>query len=570
MRPSPSRSPRLATALTLLLALAAPAASQRPATAPTDPASPLLNQGPKAEAVADRGMVSTQLASSTLAALDVLRQGGNAVDAALTALFVQQVHDYHMVFLFGSMSALVYDAKTGTYHALNAVAARPRADRSDRGDAAKVAIGGTVRGAAELARRFGTRPWASYLQPAIAAAEEGAVVTSFMYGLNFALWESGFLGDLRDNPEARAFYMPDGHLIGVGHRWKMPALARTMRRVAEDPDFMYTGEWGQKFVKAAQGRGGRVTMEDMAEYRPTWSEPTKFTYRGRTIYGSPPPDAGGLEVGYSLNILENFDLAGTGHYSRSPETLEIMARAFGRVRQETSSAIRDPLAYRLPERLWLAKDYGKMGAEYVRETMPRVSFAAPPARAGEVSPSRPEEPPPAELGSNHIVVADKEGNWVSLLHTIHGGAPGVFVDGVRATGSQFGGATAGPGRRLVLPITAIMIAGENGKPWLAMGTPGNPPQPVTQVLVNLIDFKMDPREAADAPRFWAFRQGESVEMETRISDQVRAGLEARGIKLVDLGPYNYHTGSMQIVWRDERGRLHGVTDARRLGHAAGH
>ena len=213
--------------LVMVTAISAVAQGQQGTYSPTNPADPALNQGPKKEAVGDEFMVSTQLASSTLAAVDVLKNGGNAVDAALTALFVQQVHDYHMVFLFGSMSAIYYDAASGKYYALNAVSGRPHADRGERGDASKVAIGGTVRGAAMLSERFGSRPWASLIKPAVAAAEQGAIVTSFMYGLNFSLFEFGYLGDLRDHEEARAFYMPDGYLVGVGRRWKMPALAET-------------------------------------------------------------------------------------------------------------------------------------------------------------------------------------------------------------------------------------------------------------------------------------------------------------------------------------------------------
>jgi gamma-glutamyltranspeptidase/glutathione hydrolase len=105
---------------------------------------------------------------------------------------------------------------------------------------------------------------------------------------------------------------------------------------------------------------------------------------------------------------------------------------------------------------------------------------------------------------------------------------------------------------------------------MALGTPGSPHLPVTEVIMNILEFGMHPKDAADAVRFWAFRnQDRKIRIESRISEAVRKGMPSRGIKIEDLGDYNWHTGSFQIIWRDEEGKLHGVTDPRRLGHAAG-
>jgi gamma-glutamyltranspeptidase/glutathione hydrolase len=543
---------------------------------PEEPTDPRLNQGPKQEAVGDKVMVSTQLPIVTQAALKVLSEGGNAIDAMITAVFLQHVNDYHQVSHFGTMSAICYESSTGKYHVISAVSERPQAKPGKGGDASKVAIGGVVRGLEALAKRFGTKPWASYLEPAIASAEEGVIVTSFMYGINYALFEHS---DLIKNKEARDFYMPEGFLVPVGKRWKMPKLAEHLRKVAsEGADYMYTGAWGQRFVKKCNKRGYQVSEEDMAAYKPKWQEPVRFTYRGHTIIGSPPPDTGGLVVGSNLTILENFDLRSTGHYTQSAETLEIMARALGRVRDETRWAIKDPLNFQVPADVWLSKEYGKMSAQIVRQTMVQPDVNLSSVEEAEESKDQSalsffhiiQGEDRDYLGSNHNVIVDGDGNWISLLHTGHGGAPGVFIDGVRATGSSARAYTAGPGRRLVLPITAIMIE-KDGKPWMAMGTPGLPPQPITIVLVNILDFDMPPKEAADAPRFWAFRGGErALEIESRITDEVRTALKKRGIKIRDLGRYNWHTGSVQIIWRDQKtGKLHGVTDPRRLGCAAG-
>jgi gamma-glutamyltranspeptidase / glutathione hydrolase len=537
---------------------------------------PRLNQGPKPEAVGRHAMVSTQLPGSTEAALEVLRNGGNAVDAMITAVILQHVLDTHQNSHFGTMSGIYFEAETGEYHVISAVAERPLASRCGQGDPSQVAIGGTIRGLEALWKRWGTLAWEDYFAPAIRAAEEGVEVTSFMYGINYQMFESG---QIAANPAARAAFMPDGHLVPVGERWKIPTLAAHLRRLADEgADYMYRGAWAEQFVAEARRRGYCVSMEDMAAYEVQWQEPVRFTYRGHEIIGSAPPDQGGAVVGYNLNVLEQFDLASMGHYAESPQTLEVMARAFGRVAQETRWAIQDPRSFRVPLQLWLSPEYGRQGAEFVRNTMaqPGVALGAGPMLAAEnhlarsfVTNGEPEEP-----ASNHNVIVDANGNWFSVLHTGHGGAPGIWMDGQRTTGSSGRAFTDGPGRRVVLPITAIMVAEPGSRtPWMALGTPGNPPQPVTQVLVNLLDFGMHPRDAADAPRFWAFRgdDGPSVEIESRISAPARHGMRAAGIRVRELGDYNWRTGSMQIVWRDLESRgLHGVSDPRRLGHAAGY
>ncbi len=587
--------------LILTLALLSTAGLQAQQPLPTDPTDPRLNHGPKESATGEQVMVSTQLPVVTQGALQVLQDGGNAVDAMITAIFLQHVNDYMQVSHWGSMSGIYYEAATGEYHVISAVSQVPQGDQCQYGtDPSQVAIGGVIRGLEALADRFGTREWDSYLEPAIQSAEEGVFVTSYLYGIKAGSVDDRVAGSTYgtrtsglSNRAEREFFMPNGHLTPVGERWRMPSLAQHLQRLAEEgPDYMYTGAWGQRFVEEANRRGYCVSQEDLAQFQVHWQEPTRFTYRGHEIIGSPPPDQGGAEVSYNLNVLENFDLSAMGHYTESAETLEVLARTFGRAARETRWAIQDPLAFHIPLDLWFSPEYGEMGAEYVRNTMrrPGVSLAqGPGASMGEEGPVLPA---PAEvlagvtgsasgsttgdhsaLGSNHNVIVDSEGNWFSVLHTGHGGAPGIFIDGVRAGGSRFSqnAWTAGPGRRIVLPITAIMI-GDEGGPWLAMGTPGSPPQPVTQVLVNMLDFGMDPGDAAEAPRFFAFRDDfRELEMESRLSDEMRRQLRDAGLRIKDLGEFTWRTGSMQIIWRDvESGYLHGVTDPRRLGEVDGY
>lgn len=525
---------------------------------------PRLNQGPKPIASGDEVMVSTQLPIVTETALAVLEQGGNAVDAMITATFLQHVVDYHQVSHFGTMSGIYYEASTGEYHVISGVGARPLASRCGERDPSSVSIGGVVKAMGALAERWGTLSWAEYLQPAIDAATEGVEVSSFMYGINYKLMQTGDSGGLINHEGAREFYMPDGFLVPVGERWKMPALADHLSQLADEgPNYMYTGEWADAFVESARAGGHCVAPEDLGEYEVQWQEPVRFTYNGHSMVGSAPPDTGGVLVGLGLNLLQHFNLSDRPHYSESAETLEIMARALGRAQQDTEHMINDPLAMQNPTNVWLSPAYGQVGAELVKSSMRQPGVSLAPSTSEHSEEER-------TLGSDHNVIVDAQGNWFSVLHTGHGGAPGVFVDGVRATGSTAPALTEGPGRRLVLPITAIMIEKE-GRPWLAMGTPGMPPQPVTQVLTNMLDWEMDPAEAASVPRFWAWSGGEpGIAIESRISDEVRRGIKAAGLPLTDLGPYYWSTGSMQIVWKDpDTGKLYGVSDPRRLGWPAG-
>ena len=303
------------------------------------------------------------------------------------------------------------------------------------------------------------------------------LVTSFMYANNYNSWETGDL--IQQNDEARAHYMPDGHLVPVGHLWKMPAMARTLRGIAsEGADYLYTGAWGQKFVEKSRAKGYCVSLEDMGAFEVRWSDPVRSTYRGYEVLSESPPKKGGIQIGYNLNILENFDLASLGHFAESVDTLEILTRTLGRVETDMRYGVTDPLAFQIPTAVWLSKDYAKFGAEFVRSTMvvPGVDLTPPTATAALRRPeplriARSADAPPMVDESNHNVIVDAEGNWITSLHTGHGGAPGIFLDGVRATGSGFPGRTVGPGRR-VSPNSTGTIVAKDGVPWLSLGSPG--------------------------------------------------------------------------------------------------
>jgi len=557
--------------LVLLISFTVIADSQE-IKAPSSANDPLVLQGPKGVAEGRSVMVSTQTAQVTEAALQVLRDGGNAIDAFITSVFLQQVTEPHMVSHWGIMSGIVYDGKSGEYHHFDALGERPLASRSDEGGPMKTAIGGTVRGLEALWKRFGTKPWPYYLEPAIKAAEEGVLVTSYMYGILYAAWENPKgqwpegVRDIKDNKEARDFYMPNGFLVPVGERWKMPQVAEHLRKLAKHgAGYVYRGKWAKEFVKQANDLGARVTKKDLAEYEVRWTKPVRTTYRGYEIIGQSSPTTGGLIIGANLNILEHFDLKSMGPYWENAESLEIMARTMGRV-DEDIAQVGDPLNYYDPSELILSDDYSRLNAEFVRQTRLRPGIDL----SNTVDARESEDSMILTHDSNHNIIVDSEGSWISSLHSGHGGAPGVFIDGIEANGSSIpSGDVDGPGRRMAAPLAAIIVAKDN-KPFMAMGTPGMPPQPITEILVNILEFGLSPREAVDAPRFWADNK-RNIRIESRISEDVRKDIKAAGFKIKDLTDFNWHVGSIQLVWFDSNeGKYFGISDPRRLGQADGY
>jgi gamma-glutamyltranspeptidase/glutathione hydrolase len=191
----------------------------------------------------------------------------------------------------------------------------------------------------------------------------------------------------------------------------------------------------------------------------------------------------------------------------------------------------------------------------------------------------PDDPDRAD--SNHLIIVDEAGNWISMLHTVYGTGfgTGLVVDGVGVnTGNAFPGVAVGPGRRITAPLTSI-IGLREGRPWLALGTPSYPPPYITLVLLNLLDYGMPLRDAIEAPRFrldpdapgprpvWEIGK---LTAETRIPEATLEGLKALGIATVPLGDYNWHVGSVHAVLREDGGELTGVADSRRAGYAAGY
>lgn len=537
-------------------------------------------QGAKPVARSERAMASSSHPAVTRAILDVLADGGNAIDALLTAMPLQHVLEPQMSTLAGGMGGLIYWAATGELiyldaeldHTRNAPASRSMAKPAgiETTSGKRIGVPGTVPGMAAAAERYGSRPWSTYFEPAIRAAEDGFTMYSFLYGEMSAAYER-----IGVHPDSREKWMPEGFVPPVGSIVRQPLLADTLRSLAkEGPGYFTSGNWAKRFVDAVNRTGGNISIEELANYRPRWVEPLSFEYGGYQLRGAPPASTAGILNGMIFNILDNIDVKAKGHYSESAESLWLIRRAYEQAENFAVSFTADPLGTEVPTEQLLSRDFGEHLARLITGSGPELVASHD---ASSLAPTI-REPGYVDryaalmhTDTNHLVIVDAQGNWVSMTHTVYGDTfgTGLTVDGVGVnSGNTFPGTGRGEGRRVITPFPALMAVDEDGVPWLALGSPGLSSRAVALTLINMIGYDMDPYAAVDAPRFQGYGRYENLHIESRVAPAVIEGLEARGVSVDLSAPYNWHMGSIHLVLRDEGG-LVGVADPRRGGHASG-
>ena len=542
-------------------------------------------QGPKPAVHAVSAMASSANAIVTNAMVEVMRKGGNALDAVLTAVPMQSVIEPQMTTLAGGLSILYYEARSGKYYYLDAELDHTKdapiaagwtlytggASALPETSGKRVAVPGTVAGMKAAADRFGTRKWADYFEPAIALAEQGYPMYSFLYGE----MADAALGRLAAYPSGREEYLPNGYTPPVGTTVKHPKLAQAMRRIAaEGPGYIYTGEWAQHLVAAVHDTDGGLTAADLAAYRTRWEEPVRSTYKDYEVIGAPPPSTAGTLIGMILNILEPYDLKAHGYYGQSVESFETIRRAFGAAEHATDEFVRDPMTYNVPTEHLLSKDYAKMVFAQIAGSMPKTALAQTAASNGglELTQSFATHDRHS-TDTDHLVAIDKDGNMVSATHSVYGStfATGLVVDGIAVnSGNDFPGNTAGPGHRVVSPFPPTMVA-KHGKPWMAIGSPGLASRAIAITLINLLGYDLPLEQAVDAPRFSGSEVGSPVVIESRVDQAVRDKLKTiYGLTIRTTTPYNWHFGSIQAIQRQADGTLLGIADPRRAGLAAGY
>ena len=540
--------------------------------------------GPKGVVSGGQAVASSQHPIVTDTMLDVMRAGGNAVDAAVAGCITQAVVQQDMTNHTGAVTMIYFDASTGKTHELESMGTivpdlapfHPipggkglYAPAGTRGPYA--VIPGFMPGMKAMFERFGSQPWADLVAPAARWAREGHEVTSFEHlvmaqTVDFFLYtESG-----------RAHFTPGGHLPQVGDRWPRPELADTMDKLAvEGADYFITGAWAHDFVERANAMGWDITMDHMPGVPVRWSEGLHWEHKGHTVVQQSPPERQGVFCAMVLGVINALGITDYGHYSQSAEALYFFAHALRRAAWE-AGFLNDPLTHADPSPVLMDPEYHAKIAVILLESLPKIDLTkhvelTSGPHAMRVSANSASKQP---AGSCELTAVDAQGNWVQMMNTLQsGGIPGEVVGGVCMVGSHganslqspIEGYFTGGGRmRSILSNTMVL---KDGKPWLSLGSPGNVHCTVPQVLSNILDYSMTPYEADDQPRMLPFGEDRSISIEARYVESVPAGLAKLGVLLNPLPTYDYHMGTYQMAWREEAGTLGASTGPRRAGKA---
>jgi gamma-glutamyltranspeptidase/glutathione hydrolase len=538
--------------------------------------------GPKAPVSGRNAVCASQSPIVTETMLETMRSGGNAIGAAIAGCLVQATVQQEMTNHAGTITLLYYEAASGETYELNSWGtlvpelAPFRPVPPGAGHYASTysppcaAIPGFMPGMKVMHERFGTRPWAELCEPAIRWAEEGH---------EFGAFEAHVTAQTIDfflhTPSGREHFAPRGHLPQVGDCVSYPELAKTLRALADEgPDYFITGGWARQFVKRANTMGWPIELRHMTAIPPRWGRGLRWRHAGREIVQLSPPERQAVFCALALGILEQLDIVDVGHYTQSPEALYYVAHALRRADQE-ANFVTDPTVFEDPTETLLDPAFHAFLAQLIRKSKPARDLTAHvEVFAGKnalAAAGRVEQP----AGSCESTLVDPHGNWVQIMNTLQsGGIPGEVVGGVPMVGSHaqpslaspIGGWFAGGGRiRGVIGNTFVF---QDGQPIWSLGTPGNVYWTVAQVLLNGLDFGMDPYAAEDAARMKPLTDAYVLPVESRLPPDVVQGLARYGILIEALPAYDWHMGSYQMSWREQDGTLRSTVGPRRAGLAA--
>jgi gamma-glutamyltranspeptidase / glutathione hydrolase len=516
------------------------------------------------------GIVATEHPLASQIGATILRQGGNAVDAAVAANAAMGVFAPMANGMGGDLFAIVYEAKSGKLYGLNASGWAPSGLTPEllKGKGVttmpqrgidSVTVPGAVDGWSKLLERFGRKRLRDVLAPAIQYAEEGFPVTEI-----FSSYWIDSESYLRRNEAAAKTFLPGNRAPRTGEIFRNPDLAWSLKQIAvHGRNAFYRGEIAQRILAGSRALGGTMTAADLAEFSSEWVEPISTIYRGWTVYEI-PPNGQGIAALLMLNLMENFPLPSFAQDSADALHVMIEAKKLGYA--DMLRYVCDPKFNKVPVASLLAKDYAGQRAKLIN-----MSKANCDVEAGR--------PPRAGTDTTYLCVVDRDGNMVSYIQSNYNS----FGSGVVAPGTGFalqnrGGLfsldpqspnlLAGRKRPLHTIIPAFMSRGEVR---IAFGIMGgwNQSQAHAQFVSDIVDHQLNIQAALEAPRFTKSTfNGCDVQIESRVAPEVRAELASRGHQIQLRGAFASAVGGGQAVMRDlATGINYGASDPRKDGAA---
>ena len=535
------------------------------------------------------GMVATAHPLASNAALEILKMGGNAVDAAVAAAFVIGVVEPDGSGLGGGGGMVIYlnDLKEPVYinYYQQASAEIDKLDYNNKTDnrtVKSILIPGTVAGLITALKNYGTLPLSTVIAPAIKCAEEGFPIDGTLAGIILDHIEI-----LQKHPTTASIYLPGGFPLMEGETLVQKDLANTLRVISEKGrDGFYSGEIAEQIISGIRSGGGILTLDDFKNFNAQILKPIIGTYRGYKIYSACEPQSGASVI-EALNILENEDLKKLGNYSTNSDALNLIAETFRRVYADRSAFIEDPRFGYIPIDGLTSKEYAHTRYEDLLKGLNESKDYR------KTKPGQPENfsvPIDSTIHENekilefdgghttHLSVIDKDGNMVSLTQTL-----GTFFgSGYTAAGVLFNNGMMNfssssvnhrePNKQPRSSISPTIIL-KDGKPFMAVGSPGASRviAAVVEVIVNVIDYGMNTEEANFSPRFFCQKFDDHLYLESRIPENVVEELKEKGHNVQVLGDFDLFFGGVQLITVDpETGIYYGSADPRRGGSAIGY
>jgi gamma-glutamyltranspeptidase/glutathione hydrolase len=532
----------------------------------------------RSEVIAQHGMACTSQPLATQVALDILKAGGNAIDAAIAANALLGLVEPTGNGVGGDLFAIVWDAETKQLYGLNASGRSPQSlsinyfrengyEKIPAYGPLPVSVPGCVDGWFELNKRFGSMDMDQILKPAIRYAREGFPLTELI-----AYYWAGNARSLSRYPNVKEVYMPGGKAPEKGEIFKNPYLASTLEALAEGGrDAFYKGEIAHTIDAFMKEQGGFLSYEDLASHTSEWVEPVSSSYRGYDVWEL-PPNGQGIAALQILNILEQYDIAAMGF--GSSEYIHHFVEAKKLAFEDRAKYYADPAFNQLPVDELISKEYAAKRAELIN-----------PKRA-----SRNLDAGEMEHGNTiYMTVADSHGNMISLIQSNFRGLgsgmcpPGLgFIlqdRGELFTLEEGHYNVYEPGKRPFHTIIPAFIT-KDGLPYMSYGVMGGSMQPQghAQIVVNMIDFGMNIQEAGDAPRIR--HDGSSQPTGTKMTDggvvNLESGIPYESIR--ELMKRGHHIqssnggygGYQAIMWDKKKGVYFGASESRKDGQAAGY